>query len=241
VSEWQTLAWPEQPPPPERVAWKYGVKGQTCFNVTVPSWMSDLEPGRTLSPHVEICDFTHYRPYMDMEQHRMIADTSDIMLINYGVHYLANELGEFRSTLEALLHTFKNITDCVLIYRETSAQHFDSVGGEYRNILGPKCVPHHGSSKKRAGRRNVWLEAAISQNYTVVNSYGKHQHVNLIPRQMKHEITVLPLYNFTAKLFDLHTGGEDCTHFCYTPHLWYPTWRHLRIVMDRLVVVNKRP
>eukprot|EP00555_Chaetoceros_dichaeta_P001150 CAMPEP_0198274284 /NCGR_PEP_ID=MMETSP1447-20131203/59778_1 /TAXON_ID=420782 /ORGANISM="Chaetoceros dichaeta, Strain CCMP1751" /LENGTH=93 /DNA_ID=CAMNT_0043968355 /DNA_START=224 /DNA_END=502 /DNA_ORIENTATION=- len=90
---------------------------------------------------------------MNMEAHRMIAAKSDIMLINYGLHYrtgMEDEV-EFKSTIEALLLEFKtNITGCTLIYRETSAQHFDTHDSEYQ-FSSSKCVPHKNNTVPEHG------------------------------------------------------------------------------------------
>jgi hypothetical protein len=59
------------------------------------------------------------------------------------------------------------------------------------------------------------------------------------------EIAILPYYNFSAKLHDLHIILDidsaknkteyrgECTHFCSTPFLWLPLWRSFRLAMDR--------
>jgi len=54
------------------------------------------------------------------------------MMINYGVHFLhgSQELNaEFDQSLESLLKVFDN-SDCLLMYRDTGAQHCDCDGGE---------------------------------------------------------------------------------------------------------------
>ena len=251
MSEWQNNPFLiEQPTPPNRVPWKYGIKTQKCTNVTVPSWIldHDAQRGQSLSPQVEICMYRHYRPLVDMKAHGMIAAMSDIMLIDYGLHYLYHQtvdLKEFKSTIEALLLEFKtNITDCVLIFRESTAQHFDFDGGEYQPITNSShtCVPHENHKSLQQGpywRRNVLQEAATSQNFSVVDAYGipYPNSTNQISRHvMENKVTLLPFFDFTARLSYLHTNDVDCTHFYYTPHLWYPLWRHLQIAMDHNVI-----
>jgi len=253
LSEWRKITTPfsiEQPAPPNQKAWRYGLQFEDCVNVTVPSWIldHDVQQGLTLSSHVEICLYSHHRPIMNMEAHKMIAAKSDIMLINYGLHYKTGmeENVEFKSTLEALLLEFKtNIIDCTLIYRETSAQHFDSHDGEYG---GPstKCMPHKSNISLQPGwhwRRNILQEAAASQNFSVVDPYGMLYHYNteqVSQMTMENKVILLPFHNFSSKLYDLHGNEQDCTHFCYTPHTWYPLWRHFRIAMDH-IIFNANP
>lgn len=244
ISDWKIDAWKELPPPPNRKAWKYGVKDQQCFNVTVPVWMSNFGSQR---PQVEVCNFQHYRPYLNMKQHKQIADTSDIMVIDYGLHFLtdqidssgANEMVEYESSLNALLNMFKDAPDCHLMYRETSAQHFDRDGGDFSlqdSFKSQTCVPHWVNSSLLEGlpeRRKVLYKAAESQRYSVLDPYGNPMFSSAF-QKMDHELTFLPFWNFTAKLSYLHSTDLDCAHFCYTPHLWYTTWRHLRNALDRL-------
>jgi hypothetical protein len=240
ISEWRIDAWKDEPPSPKYSGWKYGVKGQQCFNVTAPDWMPDRE---THSPQVEVCNFEHYRPYLHMEQHAKIAKISDIMVIDYGLHFLTDqteEMVEYESSLNAMLNMFKNASDCHLIYRETSAQHFDREGGDFSykadSFKSKKCVPHWGNSSLLVGvpaRRKVLYNAARSQRYAVLDPYGKPL-VSSVSKDMEHELTFLPFWNFTAKLSYLHASDSDCAHFCYTPHLWYTTWRHIRNTLDRL-------
>jgi hypothetical protein len=48
------------------------------------------------------------------------------------------------------------------------------------------------------------------------------------------ELVVLPYFNFTAPHAKMHPRyGEDCTHFCSSPFMYYPIWRSLRFALDR--------
>lgn len=243
ISKWRILEWPQRPGPKK---WRYGVKHQECANITLPLWMVDLDPLRdkSISHHVELCLFRHYRPHLDMQEHRTIAAMSDIMLINYGVHYVPKDFKDFKSSLEALFLEFKtNVTDCTLIYRETSAQHFNNVGGEFNtnlNLQNHSCVPHTNTTYENGWRprRNIFHQAAMSQNFSVVDAYGNVQQLNTNRIHLgknENEVIFLPFYNFSAELHDMHSrNGRDCTHFCYTPFTWYPIWRQLRIAIDRI-------
>lgn len=230
--------WPEikEKLPGDRVGWKYGVKADICFNVTVPQWMNHNQHNQQLnqlhslsSPHVEICHFNHYRPYPDMAQHMDIANSSDVMMINYGVHYLADDktANEFEQSLESLLKVFDN-SECLLMYRETSAQHFDNDGGEWSDRFNGNdgdnivCTPITGTVKWRT---RMFKEVAKNSGYSVVDSF--HQP------KVKKEVVFLPFFDWSSKLISLK-DGQDCTHFCYTPHMWYPMWRHVRIALDRM-------
>ena len=242
MSEWTQELWPEDPPDQNHTGWKYGVGSKECFNVTLPDWMRSHRHNQ--SDHVEICTYGHYRPYPGMVQHQKIVNSSDIMLIDYGLHFLMDapkEKDEYRSSIKDLINLMKKTPDCKIIYRETTAQHFDREGdGEFsfkdREKTG-SCVPHYGNSSILLGitpRRNLLYEAAESQGYSVVDPHGNtlFSSNSSIPGQ---EMAFIPFWNFTSKLSFLHPNNKDCSHFCYTPHLWYSTWRHLRNVLERLV------
>jgi hypothetical protein len=136
ITKGEIVKWKELPAPPNRVAWKYGVKGEQCFNVTLPESMIHHQSQRQ---QIEVCIFEHYRPYLDMKQHKQIAEMSDLMIIDYGLHFLEDEkdstgtrqMVEYESSISALLKMLKEVPDCHLIYRETSAQHFDRIGGDF--------------------------------------------------------------------------------------------------------------
>ena len=262
LSEWKQRDWPKAQTPPNRVAWKYGIHSQTCFNVTIPQeWtkMMMME-SRVLfadTTSVEICHYDHYRPLWHMEQHKFVTSISDVMILNYGVHFLTShndQMTEYASSLHMFLSEFQtNITTygnngngngnggggCKLIFRETLAQHFtmhDS--GEYtmRRKKEGGCVPHR-QSEVLPYRRMVLYEEASKQNITIVQPNGQPFDDDDTSRNgtsSRYNVTLLPMYEFTSKLHDMHAHGGDCTHYCYNPYMWYPSWRHLRLTIDRL-------
>ena len=122
ITKGEIVKWKELPAPPDRVAWKYGVKGEQCFNVTLPEPMIHHQSQRK---QIEVCMFEHYRPYLDMKQHKQIAEMSDLMIIDYGLHFLEDEkikmeMVEYESSISALMKMLKEVPDCHLVYRETS-------------------------------------------------------------------------------------------------------------------------
>jgi hypothetical protein len=114
------------------------------------------------------------------------------------------------------------------MYRETSAQHFDNDGGEWSDRFNGNdgdnivCTPITGTVKWRT---RMFKEVAKNSGYSVVDSF--HQP------KVKKEVVFLPFFDWSSKLISLK-DGQDCTHFCYTPHMWYPMWRHVRIALDRM-------
>jgi len=275
--------------PPGRIAWKYGpADTYTCYTVIVPGWMSKIPAiahgSRLATNEVTVCFYGHYRPLLDMEQHRTIALESDLMIVSYALHYNSDDKDEIKKELGdsygALLGMFRNnqtlSESCKLIFRETSAQHFPENGGEYtpnghtRVKAEKKCFQLE--RPDITWRRQALHKAANTQDYDIVDSYGNSIPIHLdgsyvLPprrnttqqhtatshteahradrnrsrtRGRHRTVTILPFYNFTSRLHDLHnTNDSDCTHFCYTPHLWSPLWRHLRIAMDRMATTKR--
>ena len=94
-----------------------------CFTVSVPYWMSQNNNNnnsnnisRKSTMHdVEVCNFNHYRPYLDMIQHKKIVNISDMMVIDYGLHYLSDMSGvytEYFYNLVGLMELGKDAPNC---------------------------------------------------------------------------------------------------------------------------------
>mmetsp|Transcript_6299 Transcript_6299/g.7982 ORF Transcript_6299/g.7982 Transcript_6299/m.7982 type:complete len:289 (-) Transcript_6299:532-1398(-) len=233
--------------PDDRASWKYGIRGETCLNVTVPDWMkvlnsnSQYQNDRSYEPssHVAFCFYSHFRPYPDMVQHKAIAKSNDVAMINYGVHFLGNvaeQMDEFEQSLELLLKAFHD-SGSLLMYRETSAQHYDMDGGEWNSRLSKqqqdgtlKCVPINGTSDIIKWRTKMFRNVANRTGTSIVHSFQSQE--GLTNANSSYEVAFLPFFDWTAKLITLKSG-VDCTHFCYTPHIYSSIWRHIRIALDR--------
>jgi hypothetical protein len=247
ISEWKIEKW-EDEPRPNYTGWKFGIKDQSCFTISVPDWLSKNNNNNNNKSivhdvEVEVCNFNHYRPYPDMIQHKKIVNISDIMVIDYGLHYLPDEPGgytEYFDTLIGLMELGKDAPNCHLIYRESSAQHFDRPGGGFSWYDRPKskqCIPHYGNHSEYDVRNNIIFNAARSQNYSIVSPDGNSLLSSSSRRKVVvGELNFLPFWNFTSKLSFLHASNDDCSHFCYTPDLWITTWRNLRNTLDRLMM-----
>jgi hypothetical protein len=122
----------------------------------------------------------------------------------------------------------------LLLYRETSAQHFDGEAGDYwsarnRSAVGT-CVPlSHGT---------VWREELVQQQARQAGL--EVEHANNLSSSVGQKVIILPFYHTTAPLYDLHPWlptnfwERDCTHYCSVPYLWWPLWHYWRLVLERL-------
>ena len=100
------------------------------------------------------------------------------------------------------------------------------------------CRPHPVPARgDRAPQTGILLAAAAANGLAVVDPAGTPLAGSPLRGGGAPDdaaVTLLPWWNFTAPLHYLHAHDRDCTHFCYAPHLWYTTWRHLRNAMERL-------
>ena len=144
----------------------------------------------------------------------------------------------------------------LLAVRETTAQHFRGEDGEYylRNPNIQECVSLQGRRSNLFGWRDkLATELAAQHGMPIVRldelgvrPSGQESITDESNEQQEHqqrqdqkyddnkrEMVILPFREYTAELHFLHPfDGIDCTHFCYTPLMWTPLWRSLRIAMD---------
>jgi hypothetical protein len=208
---------------------------------------------------------------------------TDVLLFNFGLHWGPPKKHVYPEKIRLVLNMVKhNAVDKVplLLYRETTAQHFDAPVGEYpeeepENFTGWTCVPHHFHPEHNweAYAPRQWRELEMQQaalelgfqlhvadpgwnivqplrfptllNMTKDNTYHETNNTFLnesasmdvsgqnligIANSTAGEIVILPFYDFTSKLYDLHP--HECSHYCSTPFLWMPLWRSFRVAMD---------
>ena len=137
-----------------------------------------------------------------------------LIVANYGLHfkgYRKNE-DEYRRRLKTFLHsvdtTFTSLNNTI-IYRETSAQHFSqSRTGEY--VIGAHNSP------KPCAPLNFTDESFPMFDWKNVAVRSILHNSTAFP--LNHRFEIVPFFNLTAALYDLHardgTDG-DCTHYCH--------------------------
>jgi hypothetical protein len=135
----------------------------------------------------------------------------------------------------------------LMLHRETSAQHFDAEGGDFFWAIDKKdqlnssalltCTPF------QQGPSAEWRELAVKEAAIAAGFEFDTHHVQwwkqresspqvLSSSRRRDKIVVLPFFDFTTTLHKYHPLNQDCTHFCYSPYLWWPLWRSLRIAME---------
>ena len=228
--------------------------------ITSPTWTTTTTAldGINNSNHqgVTLKFFFQYKPirpmaalYNETIQHMLEAKTS-VLVYNFGLHWKIPRRDVYQKHLEHVLDTLAhyggtNNNMSLILFRETSAQHFLSAGGigDYEDNLATTsnmtCGPHtHNPTENPLyGWRNqdalqtLREHTSVQEPVVVVHPNESASAFTLLPNHNNRPaVGILPFQDFSAARHDLHP--EECTHFCHTPFLWMPLWRSLRLAMD---------
>ena len=159
-----------------------------------------------------------------------------LIIFNHGLHIHGNtkqSKKDIESFANFMLQTAKMNKDrMVILYRETSAQHFNrKKGGDYDYPTGSfepndfccdMTTTSLTSSSEDYNWRNNYLKYSLSK---LDSNWGKY-------------IGWIPFFNITSALYDLHLerhyGYVDCTHFIYVPFMFLPLWRSIYEVLNNM-------
>jgi hypothetical protein len=228
----------------DQVAWRYGLTDTVTIRIASTTLTTDDH----VPMNVEIKYYAMYRPFDDMEEVIHVFRTSDIVVFDFGLHFMpAYDMKKFQRVMRRMVDVSdkekrnrrkrqKSATAAdtqhrphLLVWRETSAQHFNGTGGHY----GPgvkdsaTCVPV--VDQLEGVRLPVLQQLTSIADITNWNSTDT--------------ILFIPYRNFTLGLLHLHNTdnlvgkdrGQDCSHFCHTPYVWQPIWYHLQLGMKKYV------
>ena len=179
------------------------------------------------------------------------------LILGFGLHWRSsnetpNTYRRADSYTWAMTDLFQKLqfqgTVQLLIHRETSAEHYDGPGGDryewYHNYRDPTkdqyCQPLNDHDVLAGWRKRSIAKAAQQTGHDVVIASP-----NMPPFPSgtgRPEVVVLPYFDFTARTqssFHPYHGStgipvsQDCMHWCSAPFLYVPSWRSLRLAMDR--------
>lgn len=109
-------------------SWKYGVGSRE-------SWTFKFSDS-TISPKMIL--ELQYRPYRSLVQLQHLIEQVDILMLNFGLHWNSQSQSDYKIEISAILKFLSNYSDKkIIIWRETSAQHMFSIGGEYPTTYDP--------------------------------------------------------------------------------------------------------
>jgi hypothetical protein len=224
-----------------KIPGKHGEVCKRCIKWTMILQISSPFWNDNNSSFVEIKFLFQYRyPFYYPPEELEVATSADILVINLGLHWSWNgrmvETGRmhYRKSIHDFLHFLKTHgTHQLLVYRETSAQHFDADGGDWglrTNTSVTTCVAIRDYQSPAAAWREAKVaKAAKAQGYKLLSAFDLP---TAITSDEQPELVVLPWWNFTAQHFEMHPP-EECSHYCSSPFLYLPLWKGLRNAMDR--------
>jgi len=210
--------------------WRNCVFSIKRFIVTKPNSNHDAEIAK--GNMGEFFAIKLYRPQDSPNQtdvKEVILPLSDIVIFDHGLHWYPTEKDEFADSMKQYLQGYYDSNLTLLAWRETSAQHFDTVGGHYGMPTNTdKCTPKAGGTEQ--GYRMPIMRSAAQQVGLVWKSI-EDTNFSALPLS-KNDLVFLPFRKHTLPFHDLHSGAE-CTHYCHTPNLWLPLWRSIRLAFDQ--------
>jgi hypothetical protein len=198
--------------------------------------------------------FRVYRPWMPMDGPLLLKHPCHILFFNFGLHYLHGQHEAFQSQIGAFLQfIISNTTTKSLIYRETSAQHSFSVGGEYNgnydpslgvdrqqfNQLQSTCTNTSLVYNEQVPKmfRETWFADLVqSLGIRVVRLNDDLELKSILPSPSQVVLYILPYYEYTSPRAALHPGffGNSCdiSHYCYYPYFYFPVWEELARILE---------
>lgn len=197
----------------------------------------------------------------------IVTDNTDILVFNFGLHYFRELVGKYREHMSSVMTALKPLLSAgnisLVAFRETSTQHFNNTGGEFRNRReNNKCVPIQTDDDNINGWRDrEFIDISRQVGYNIYHANPRSNPVEIIKNYSTigqnnnentdtdtdvdtthQEVFILPFSNFSANFHDLHQQSRnDCTHYCSTPYLWYPIWRSLRLSMEVKFDIQRTP
>jgi len=165
----------------------------------------------------------------NLDLYQEVIPNSDIVIFDHGLHWRPQQKAGFTNDMSHYLQGYANSSLTLLAWRETSSQHFDSDGGHFGNTYTTgDCVPMKSGWK---GYRMPLMRKAAQNAGMGWRSINDN---DFFERPLeKNDLVFLPFRDYTVPIDYLHPG--ECTHFCYTPYLWLPMWRNLRMAIHQAI------
>jgi hypothetical protein len=115
----------------EGLGWRYGLRHTYTLRISFPNRTMTTSGGGT---EAVVLYRAMYRPILDMHQMATIADETDILVFDHGLHYGpqdSDQMDEFGTSTVGILATVRNSTRTKLVaWRETTPQHYNTSGGQ---------------------------------------------------------------------------------------------------------------
>ena len=218
-----------------------------------------------------------------MQQHTVEPDWNlcNTLLADHHSHLALNDVIECRPTwktqytekmrpiLKRMQEEATKNSSKLLMFRESSAQHFFSFSGDgswesFNKETGNACwIPNDSTPTPNFnnGTCNPRLLVRTCAPAPEGSDWRNEIIRDLLAEEEIDKVPILQLFNVTKSRWDLHEdqrnittwkkgdnvncrngakcqlpggGGQDCTHFSYTPFLYEPTWDEIYSAMERV-------
>ncbi len=219
--------------------------------------------------------------------HHATTQQSVVFIVSMGLHfnvpqdvnlndvnayqYQQSELQIMRENLHTyfsyMIHLAKSYGH-IIIFRETSAQHFCKKNGLFSEEYEGLQDFNFPVLEDMQVNRQVYYSTLMSPDKRKVE-YGpnvlngpdvhfckpfrtkkelhagnwRNREVFKILKELdpKHEyIHVARFYEVSAGRHDFHASGVDCTHFCNSPIVWYPLWQEIYNIVDWVLTEREK-
>jgi hypothetical protein len=195
-----------------------------------------------------------------------------LYVLNIGLHY--NKLSDsYRTEMTAAFQYFMSLQEKYgnnhrTVFRETSAQHFNTINGGYDGIGGYPYINsmllHQGNTIHSTAVRMFGVETSnsliglkqIQENATetefdLCRALTQEQFKSQMWRTSvalellrsvdpNNTIKVAKFYRISAARYESHLSNLDCTHFCNNPMIWLPLWHNIhRAIIEMFDEINK--
>jgi hypothetical protein len=172
----------------------------------------------------------------------LIVNHSDVILFDHGLHYTPKEMRQFKNDM--LQFTWSMIDEgpqIPMIWRETSAQHFNQSDGYYLDYdtynNTKQCVPFNITEYPQRHHHDV-MRHVYNNSKPIQSKIDNTTSFSNVDRRSK-LLRMIPFREYTSHFHDLHPRG-DCTHFCYLPSFWLYLWRTLRLELEQVALDQKK-
>eukprot|EP01040_Poterioochromonas_malhamensis_P013946 gene13946-15398_t len=172
-------------------------------------------------------EYLHH-PFLFFHQQLRLT-SNDIVLFNRGIH--VHEAKIMHEEVKSFFDEYLKLPEThqpMLIWRESSPQHFDTPNGHYnKSRLHFPCHPYNNFAK-------AYVKDFRNRVVDQILTYHKH-------------IPIMRVWNVSSIAGDHHVslqhridepGGYDCTHFCENSGVYY-YWREVLYNILPLVIEHK--
>ena len=223
---------------PHAKGFRYGVREKSTLTLTTK------KTSITAAAKLKIIFYIMYQPTVESLQQHILGQQqeggADVLVFDHSLWYRHWEIDKFVKEMTDLLQGVSSSSrpPKMLFWREQSAQHFNTPGGQFSPSSPPTvpnatttCVPIHQYTENY---KHVDAMKNVTRNLGIDFVVSTDKRPTTSNDDATRNLYFIPFRDFSSQFHDIHRKGE-CTHYCSTPDLWLPISRVLRLHMDNFV------